>query len=250
MNYLRIDKLSTKPLYRQLAESIEQAILKKELRDGQRLPSERDICRVFDVSSKVVRRAYDELAHKGFIEGVAGKGTFVKSRVRIRAGLKSFYTIAEWLRAQGHEVRLNTTYVTMMDFNRPVLSPIHDVPESPYLQIRRIYKVNQVPFLSRILYIPEPLFSTSIPKIDTKLDCIPFVESVTARKVARIEGNIHTFGAYSNEALLLELQDHGSVMFFLSLLYDNDDQLLGVMHSYFNAKLIEWSVSDDDALLI
>jgi DNA-binding GntR family transcriptional regulator len=250
MNYLRIDKLSTKPLYRQLAESIEQAILKKELRDGQRLPSERDICRVFDVSSKVVRRAYDELAQKGFIEGITGKGTFVKHRMRIRARLQSFYYISDWLRSQGHEVRVNTSYIEMIDYNRSIITPIYSIPQSSYLQIRRIYKVNQSPLLSRILYIPQGLLQSSTPKIDTKLDCLQLVESLTKRKVVNIKGNVHTFGAYSNEALLLELTEQGSVIFFLSLLYDTEGELLAVMHSYFNAKLIEWSVSADDELLV
>jgi GntR family transcriptional regulator len=250
MNYLRIDKLSTKPLYRQLAESIEQAILKKELKDGQRLPSERDICRVFDVSSKVVRRAYDELAQKGFIEGVAGKGTFVKHRMRIRARLQSFYYISDWLRSQGHEVRVHTNYINMIDYNRPIMTPIYDLPNCRYLQIRRMYKVNQSPLLSRILFIPETLFEGKTPRVDTKLECVSLVESIAKRKVAHIKGNVHTFGAYSNEALLLELTEQGSVIFFLSLMYDEAGELLAVMHSYFNAKLIEWSVSADDELLI
>jgi GntR family transcriptional regulator len=250
MNYLRIDKLSTKPLYRQLAESIEQAIIKRELKDGQRLPSERDICRVFDVSSKVVRSAYDELAQRGLIEGIAGKGTFVKHRMRIRASLQSFYHIADWLRSQGHEVRLNTTYSSLIEFNRPIMSPIHELPQMNYLQIRRIYKVNQSPFLSRILFIPEAELTSATPKLDTRLDCLPLVESLTKKKVARMQGNLHTFKAFSNEALLLELHEDDSLIFFLSFLYDAEDRLLAVMHSYFDAKLVEWSVSEHDELLV
>jgi DNA-binding GntR family transcriptional regulator len=250
MNYLRIDKLSTKPLYRQLAESIEYAIIKKELRDGHRLPSERDICRVFDVSSKVVRRAYDELAQKGLIEGIAGKGTFVKQRMRIRVRLQAFYQISDWLRSQGHEVRLQTTYSTIMEFNRPIISPIYELPREKYLQIRRFYKVNQAPFLSRIIYVPESRYHGKTPRIDSKLDCVALVESITKKKVAQIKGNLHTFGAYSNEALFLELQEQDTIYFFLSLLYDDNEQLLAVMHSYFDAKLIEWSVTADDELFV
>jgi DNA-binding GntR family transcriptional regulator len=104
--------------------------------------------------------------------------------------------------------------------------------------------------LSRILYIPETLFQGKTPRVDTKLECVSLVESIAKRKVAHIKGNVHTFGAYSNEALLLELTEQGSVIFFLSLMYDEAGELLAVMHSYFNAKLIEWSVSADDELLI
>lgn len=250
MNYLRIDKLSTKPLYQQLAESIEYAIIKRELKDGHRLPSERDVCRLFDVSSKVVRRAYDELAQKGLIEGIAGKGTFVKHRMRLRVRLQAFYQISDWLRSQGHEVRLQTTYTDIIDFMRPSISPIFDLPEMKYLQIRRIYKVNQSPFLSRIIYVPENQFKQKTLKIDQRLDCVPLIESITKKKVDRLEGNIHTFNARSNEALLLDLTEKDSICFFLTLVYAEDNQLLAVLHSYFDAKLVEWSVTEDDHLYV
>lgn len=250
MYYVRIDKLSTQPLYRQLAESIELAIIKKELRDGDQLPSERDICRIFEVSSKVVRRAYDELAAKGLTEGITGKGTFVKPRLKIRAKLSSHFQVSDWLRGQGHEVRLNTTYMTMMDYDKTMISPVHDLPDVQYLRIRRLYKVNQMPYLSRILYIPTTQFKSPESKADTKLSCLPLIEALTGKQAARITGGIHTFGAFTNEAIFLALSENDSIQFFLTLVYDAQDELLGVMHSYFNGKLVEWSVTSDDELLV
>lgn len=250
MQYLKINKLSTQPLYRQLSESIELAIVKKVLRDGEQLPSERDICRIFDVSSKVVRRAYDELSAKGLTEGIAGSGTFVKTRLKIRAKLGNHYQVSEDLRAQGHEVRVNTTYVTMMDYDRTLISPVYDLPEVNYLRIRRLYMVNQLPFLSRILYIPESRFKTPKVNVDNNLQCIAMIESITGGKAKRIKANIHTFGAFTSEATILQLQEKDLVQFFLTFIYDDKDELLGVMHSYFNAKFVEWSVADYDELHI
>jgi DNA-binding GntR family transcriptional regulator len=250
MYYVRIDKLSIQPLYRQLAESIELAIIKKELRDGDQLPSERDICRIFEVSSKVVRRAYDELALKGLTEGVVGKGTFVKTRMKIRAKLGNHFNVSDWLRSQGHEVRVNTMYIMMMEYDRTMISPVYELPEVEYLRIRRLYKVNQLPYLSRILYIPKTQFKTPNVSVDTKLDCLAIIESLTGKRAARIKGDIHTFGAFTNEAIFLQLKPNDSIQFFLTLVYDAADELLGVMHSYYNGKLVEWSVSADDELLV
>lgn len=250
MNYLRIDKLSTQPLYRQLAESIEQAIIKKILVDGQQLPSERDICRIFEVSSKVVRRAYDELSAKGLTEGVAGRGTFVKMRMKIRAKLGNHYQMSDALRAQGHEVRVNTMYLTMMEFDRTMISPVHALPEVDYLRIRRMYMVNQLPYLSRILYVPTSMFRKQPPTVNTTLDCIALIESVTGRTAKNIKSDIHTFGAITNEAIFLKLNENDSIHFFLTFIYDENEDLIGVMHSYFNGKLVEWSVTSDDELYI
>lgn len=250
MNYVRIDKLSTQPLYRQLAESIEQAIIKKILRDGEQLPSERDICRIFEVSSKVVRRAYDELSSKGLTEGVVGKGTFVKTRKRIRAKLGNHFQVGDSLRAQGHEVRVNTTLITMMAYERTMISPVHELPEVEYMKIRRMYMVNQLPYLSRILFIPKPTLQTKSLSVNTSLDCIALIESLTGRVANHIKSDLHSFGAITNEAIFLKLNENESIHFFLTFVYDEFEELLGVMHSYFNGNLVEWSVNSDDELFI
>lgn len=250
MHYLRINKLSSKPLYRQLSESVERAIIKKELRDGDRLPSERDLCHVFDISSKVVRRAFDELARKGLTEGVPGKGTFVKLRIRIRTRLSDYYKVSEWLRTSGYEVRLNTTYISMIEFSPGAISPLMEYPEKQYLMVRRLYKVNQNPYLSRIIYIPKSRFPSENPIVDTNMDCLQLIEHVSNERVVRLEGTLHVFGPYSSEALFLELNEEDPIQFFLTALYDKNDELLAIMHSYFNGKLVEWSVKSDDELFI
>jgi DNA-binding GntR family transcriptional regulator len=250
MNYIKINKLITKPLYRQLSESVEQAIIKKELRDGDKLPPERDICRVFDVSSKVVRRAFDELSRKGLVEGVTGRGTFVKVRIQIRSKLSNYHKISEWLQQQGYEVRLNTTFVTTIHANEALISPLLDLPKEEYVMIRRLYKVNQAPYLSRIIYIPTRRIAAPDSQMDSKLDCMKLIERLTAQPAWTIESDVHVFGAYSNEAIFLELENSDSIHFFMSSVWDNDHHLLAIMHSYFNGKLVEWSVSDDDELSV
>jgi len=229
---------------------VERAIIKKELRDGDRLPSERDLCHVFDISSKVVRRAFDELARKGLTEGVPGKGTFVKLRIRIRTRLSDYYKVSEWLRTSGYEVRLNTTYISMIEFSPGAISPLMEYPEKQYLMVRRLYKVNQNPYLSRIIYIPKSRFPSENPIVDTNMDCLQLIEHVSNERVVRLEGTLHVFGPYSSEALFLELNEKDPIQFFLTALYDKNDELLAIMHSYFNGKLVEWSVKSDDELFI
>ena len=47
--------------------------------EGQRLPSEAELCADYDVSRITVRRAVDELVEEGVLERRQGKGTFVAS---------------------------------------------------------------------------------------------------------------------------------------------------------------------------
>lgn len=72
---VRADKL-----HEQVASQLEEAILSGQLKQGDRLESQRELARRFGVSQPVVREALQVLALKGAVEVLPGKGTFVISR--------------------------------------------------------------------------------------------------------------------------------------------------------------------------
>ena len=74
--------LSSKPLYQQLKETLRRQILEGELQPGTLIPSERQLCEQYGVSSTTVRRALQELVRDGLIHRRAGIGTFVSSPSR------------------------------------------------------------------------------------------------------------------------------------------------------------------------
>ena len=65
------------PLYIQIKEQINEAILKGELEDGELLPSIRNFANDVHVSVLTIRRVYDELEKEGFAFSQEGRGTFV-----------------------------------------------------------------------------------------------------------------------------------------------------------------------------
>ncbi len=67
-------------LYQQLVENIRQQILNDQLREGDRLPNERDLALSFGVSRTVVREAIKTLAKEGLVEVRHGIGTFIAIR--------------------------------------------------------------------------------------------------------------------------------------------------------------------------
>lgn len=71
------------PLYAKLKESILQEIAGGRLQPGNRLPSQRELCRNFEMSHMTVRRAISELIHEGVIYTVPGKGLYVAQSRRV-----------------------------------------------------------------------------------------------------------------------------------------------------------------------
>jgi GntR family transcriptional regulator len=72
-----IDKENPIPYYIQLKQSLSEKIERGEWKPGEQLPSEPELCQVFDVSRTVIRQALQEMAYEGLVVRKKGKGSFV-----------------------------------------------------------------------------------------------------------------------------------------------------------------------------
>jgi DNA-binding transcriptional regulator YhcF (GntR family) len=79
-----ISKTSDVPVREQLTAQIKLAILSQDLKQGQKLPSTREVARRFQIHSNTVSAAYRELTHQGWVEMRAGSGIYVRKFERKR----------------------------------------------------------------------------------------------------------------------------------------------------------------------
>ena len=63
--------------HEQVLAAIEEQILERNLRVGDRLPSERELADTYEVAVGTIRQALDELRRRGLVATLAAKGTFV-----------------------------------------------------------------------------------------------------------------------------------------------------------------------------
>jgi GntR family transcriptional regulator len=73
----RLDPRSGVAPYRQLVDQVRKALVTGLLREGDQLPSLRDVVTQVTINPNTVHRAYRELEHLGIAEGRAGLGTFI-----------------------------------------------------------------------------------------------------------------------------------------------------------------------------
>jgi GntR family transcriptional regulator len=78
----RLDPQSGLAPYRQLVDQVRHAVRDGLLREGDKLPSVRDVVTQITINPNTVHRAYRELEHQGIAEGRAGLGTFITSRLQ------------------------------------------------------------------------------------------------------------------------------------------------------------------------
>lgn len=71
---------SPKPIYEQITTQIKAMIMNGTLKTGDAMPSMRALAKSLHISVITAQHAYEDLQRDGFIETVAGRGTFVASQ--------------------------------------------------------------------------------------------------------------------------------------------------------------------------
>ncbi len=92
---------SEKPRYQQLKDLIITQISSGELGPHDRVPSENELVESMQVSRMTANRALRELTDEGYVERIAGRGTFV-SDFRSRSHMLEVQNIADEIEQRGH----------------------------------------------------------------------------------------------------------------------------------------------------
>jgi GntR family transcriptional regulator len=100
-----VDRTKPLPLYYQLKEKFLLKIRKGEWKNGQKIPSEMDLCALYRISRITVRKAIEELVRDGYLVRYQGKGTFVAS-ISFEQKLSKFYSFSETLLQKGKKERV------------------------------------------------------------------------------------------------------------------------------------------------
>ena len=93
--------IAVKPRYQQLKDLIIERISRGELLPSDRVPSENELVESEKVSRMTANRALRELNNEGYVERVAGRGTFVAD-YRSRSHLVEVHNIADEIERRGH----------------------------------------------------------------------------------------------------------------------------------------------------
>ena len=88
------------PLYTQLKERIWEMVEQGQLKPGDQLPSERELCERYNISRMTCRQALSDLVNEGLLYRMQGRGTFVASP-KVTQGLLGLTGFTEDMLSRG-----------------------------------------------------------------------------------------------------------------------------------------------------
>jgi len=100
---MEIDKKSRIPVYVQVMDLIIAKIEDGVLREEMKLPSERELCNLYDVSRTTIRQAMSELERDGYINTYKGRGSFVAEK-RFNQDMSALLGLTESMKQLGKTI--------------------------------------------------------------------------------------------------------------------------------------------------
>ena len=101
----------TEPIYRQLHDRVVAMILDEVLKEGDPLPSVRNVAAEYRVNPLTVLKAYQQLVDEGLVQARRGLGMFVNAgaRVLLLDGERQKFLESEWPKIRDKVRRLGLT---------------------------------------------------------------------------------------------------------------------------------------------
>src|SRR5690625_2398768 len=99
----KVIKSSPIPIYCQLKEIIQEMIDNEELQPNDPIPTERELCKIHNISRMTVRTAIMSLVNEGVLYREQGKGTFVAGK-KPKHQLSRLRGFTEDMEEMGHTV--------------------------------------------------------------------------------------------------------------------------------------------------
>jgi GntR family transcriptional regulator len=107
----------SQPIYRQLRDRVVAMILDGVLKDGDPLPSVRNVAAEYRVNPLTVLKGYQQLVDEGLVESRRGRGMFVNTGARglLLKGERQKFLGEEWPRVRATIERLGLTATELLN---------------------------------------------------------------------------------------------------------------------------------------
>ncbi len=227
-----IDKNSVIPYYYQLKEQLKSFFEENNMKEGEQIQSEAELCRTYGVSRTVVRQAIADLVNEGLLFRQKGKGTFIaKPKIigSLMQNLNGFY--------KDMMVKEFKTKSEILDFSivaapKKIAYRLQREEGEKLFKIDRLRFVNDEPIVCVISYIPFSLCPELINEDLTNQSLYAVMEEKYNLKIASSRRSIEAVGATEEIAALLGIEHCAPIFLLKSISYLEN----GMPVEYYEAK--------------
>ncbi len=233
------------PLYVQLEQIIKSKIITEEFLPGEQVPTEKEICKMYQVSSITARQAILNLVSEGLLRRVPGKGTFVTEEISkteiLQAKGNVYDLISSGLKAQ--EVRVLD--ITSVKPSKKVSMILNVEKSSHVIKIRRTRNSDNIPVSFIVNYLPAEI-GTHIKEKD--LRAYPMLEILSNKLgIELVNGNqsIEAIVADYEIASALSVNISSPILYIETIIYSKENKPVDFVQTFVRPDRYKYSVKLD-----
>lgn len=223
-----------------LAEDIQLYFIKNNLKEGDRLPTERELCEKYKVQRATIRSAYKILEREGIIEIHERSGRFM-GHSRIPTNLNQVSSFSETTMDMGITLSNKLIAFELMEIDEK-LSGKTKLPVGTMLQkltrIRSIVRENEIlPIIIEYSYIPESI-APKILKHDVEdRSLYDILQREYGKIPTREEQQVEIIYANETESKLLKVDQMTALILKEGITYSQNHEIIQYLHAVMNK---EW----------
>lgn len=217
------------PLYSIIASRAERRIRSGSWAPGTRLPPERELCELLDVSRATLRQALAELEQRGLISRHQGRGTFV-TRQRVDTAVSGHFTISAALRARGLSLTTRVVSLSVVEAGRSAANDLGILPGDPIVHLERVRSLSDEPLLLETTDLPAAL----LPGLETadlaRRSLYDVLREDHDRHVQAATESLEPVILTTHESSLLQVPRHAPAMLIRRISTDQSGTVIELSH--------------------
>ncbi|WDR90990.1 GntR family transcriptional regulator [Burkholderia ambifaria] len=236
--------LSAAPLYVQIKDTLRARILDGTYAPHSRMPSEHELCAMFDVSRITVRQALGDLQKEGLLFKLHGKGTFV-SKPKAFQNVTSLQGFAEAMSSMGYEIVNQLRSVRTVKADRHLATKLN-VPEgAPLVEIHRVRLLNREPVSLEQTWVPEALGKRLAGADLATRDIFLILENDCGVPLGHADVSIDAILADDDIVDALRVEESSPVLRIERLTHDASGTPIDYEHLYFRGDAFQYRLRID-----
>lgn len=227
------------PLYQQLSLFLEENIRNGEYKDGQRLPSESQLCKLYNVSRITVRQALSILEQKNLVYSVHGKGTFVHLPP-INQKLLKITSFERSLQEKGLKGNTKINFFKKENISFPILHLFSAEDQDEIVSLSLTGYANNTPLVYYISYFPDEIgekiftLSKKLEKSNKAFSTFDLIKEIDT-PLQEIEQKLTAVNGNTEICQILSLPDNSALLRMETFVYTENKKLIEYKIAYYRA---------------
>jgi len=217
-------------LYKKLILSLKEEI--KNMKEGDRIPSERQLCNIYNISRTTVRNAITDLEHQGFLERIQGKGTFVKIPRNTKQNLSNYYSFTERTKEIGKTPKTLILEYHIRTLDKENMDILNADENELYIDFTRLRLADNEPMLLETTYLKYDDFPDITKKLLEELPLYDIFEQKYQRKIVKVTETFSATVLNDTQANYLKAEENSSSLKITRYSFDIDDNIIEFTKSY------------------